>query len=199
MKILKYILLAILVLVVLFFAMGIFNPTIKYGAEITVDKPLKEAWAVSKDESKYGEWLKGFKSIELIEGEQDAIGSKYKVVVYPGEGQDEFEMVQTLVALEEFDHVKLHYKSDLMEFEQKIIHTGSDEQATIRSESRVIPKGMVARSMFAIMETFGGAFRAQEEKNFNALKNLIEENTTDYFPEPMEEIAEDTVSEGESE
>ena len=48
------------------------------------------------------------------------------------------------------------------------------------------------KSMFAIMETFGGSFTAQEKKNIEKLKTLIEENSTDYFPAPI--IQEDEAS-----
>lgn len=199
MKILKYILFAIIGLVVLFFGMGIIRPSISYGHEITVDKPLKEAWAVTKDESKFDQWLEGFKSIELIEGEQDKPGSKYKVVVDPGEGQPEFEMIQTLVSIKEFEHVEMHYDSEFMDFEQLFTHSESGGKATIKTEAKVIPKSLVMRSMFAIMETFAGSFTAQEKKNIEALKKVIEENTTDYYPEPDVLELEDTSVEGDSE
>lgn len=180
MKTLKYILIAILVLIVLFFAMGLIKPTVNYGHEIIVDKPLKEAWAVTQDESKYDKWLEGFKSIELIEGQQNELGSKYKVIVEPGEGQPRFEMTQTLVSLKELEHVELHFDSEFMDFEQKIIFSVKEGKSSVRSESKVMAKNLASKSMFAIMETFGGAFTKQEKKNFEALKKLIEENTTDY-------------------
>ena len=50
---------------------------------------------------------------------------------------------------------------------------------------------MMMRSMFALMETFGGAFQAQEVKNIEALKKVVEENTTDYYPAPI--VSEDEV------
>ena len=81
MKVLKYILFLIIGLVVLYFAIGLIKPVVQYGHEVTVNKPVKEAWAVAQDETKYGQWLKGFKSIELLEGEKGKAGSKYKVVV----------------------------------------------------------------------------------------------------------------------
>ncbi|MBT8191107.1 MAG: SRPBCC family protein [Bacteroidia bacterium] len=191
MKVLKYIFFFVVALIVLFFLVGLIKPTINYGAEITVNKSAKEAWAVSKDESKYDQWLEGFKSIELIEGEQDQLGSKYKVIVNPGEGQADFEMIQTLVDYKDYEYVVLHFDSEFMDFEQKISHTESDGITTIKSDSNVKAKGLVMKSMFAIMEMFGGAFTKQETKNFNALKKLIEENTTDYFPEPVEAVTEE--------
>jgi hypothetical protein len=182
MKILKYILIAILVLVILFFAMGIFYTSVNYGYEITVDKPLKEAWAIVQDESKNDQWLEGFQSMELIEGEKGKEGSKYKVIVNPGEGQSDFEMIETLVSIKEFEQVEMHFDSDMMDFEQIISFSESDGKTMVKTDSKVIGKGIIMRSMFAIMEVIGGSFTTQEKKNIEALKKVIEENTTDYYP-----------------
>lgn len=98
MKVLKYIIIVIVVLFAAFYAVGLMVPEVEYGAEIIVDKPIEEAWAVSQDESKYSLWLEGFRSMELIEGEYGEPGSKYKIIVLPQEGQPEFEMIETLVS-----------------------------------------------------------------------------------------------------
>ena len=187
MKILKYVLFLILGLFIIFIVIGLMKPTVNYGHEITVNKSLKEAWAVSQDDSKYGEWLAGFQSIELISGEKGAVGSKYKVTVNPGEGQDDFEMIETIEAIEEFELVDLHFDSDMMDFDQTMLFSGNDASATIKTESIVSGKGIMMRSMFAMMEMLTGSFTAQEEKNIEALKKVIEENTTDYFSSPVEE------------
>lgn len=184
MKILKYIFFAIIALILIFLAFGWIHPTVQYGKEITVDKSAREAWAVAQDESKFDQWLAGFKSIELLTGEKGAVGSTYKVVVNPGEGQPDFEMTETIVDIQEFDHIDLHFDSDMMEFNQRQSFTESDGKTTVRTESEVIGKSMMTRSMFAMMEIFAGQFSGQESKNVEALKTVIEENTTDYYPEP---------------
>jgi len=186
MNILKYLLFAIIALVIAFFAIGIFKPSVGYGHEFQVNKSIQEAWAVSQDVSKYSQWLEGFKSIELISGEEGAVGSKYKVIVDPGEGQpDNFEMIETVVSIKEFDHVTLHFASEPMDFEQTISFKEKDGMTNVKSDSKVLGKGAVSRSAFALMEMLGGAFTAQETKNFESLKKLIEENTTDYFAAPV--------------
>lgn len=192
MKILKYFLYAIVAFVVIFFAIGLLKPSVNYGHEITVNKSVEEAWAVHQDESKFGLWLDGFKSIDLIEGEAGAVGSKYKVVVNPGEGQPDFEMIETVVALEEFDHVELSFDSEMMRFDQTTTFSESDGKTTIKTESKVKGNGIIMRSLFALMEMFGGSFQTQEEKNVEALKKVIEENTTDYYPAPI--VTEDEVN-----
>lgn len=181
MKILRYILLVILVIIPIFFVIGLMKPAVNYGHEITVNKSIEEAWAVTQDESKYSQWLDGFKSIDLISGEKNKVGSKYKVIVNPGEGQEDFEMTETLVALKEFDHVEMHFDSDMMDFEQIISFKENDGKTTVKTDSKVLGKGIMMRSMFAIMETLTGSFTKQETYNVENLKKLIDENTTDYY------------------
>ncbi len=185
MKFLRYFLILILAFVGVFFLIGMMNPHVQYGHTITVDKPLKEAWAVTQDESKYDQWLKGYKSMELISGEPFQVGSKYKIIVNPGEGQEDFEMIETVMEMEEFDHVTMHFDSEGMNFEQTISCKEENGKTIVATDSKVIGKNLIARSMFATMEMLGGAFTAQETENMENLKKVINANTTDYFPEPI--------------
>ncbi|NNC61333.1 MAG: SRPBCC family protein, partial [Eudoraea sp.] len=75
MKYLKYILGIIAVLVIVFFMIGIIKPELSYEAEIMVDKPVAESWAVSQDEEKMGDWLDGFQRIEHISGTPGTVGA----------------------------------------------------------------------------------------------------------------------------
>ena len=195
MKIIKYILLALLALFVLFLLIGLLKSSVSYGHTITVDKSVKEAWGVSQDESKYALWLDGFVSEELLSGEKGEVGSTYEVVVFPGEGQDTFKMIETLVSIEEFDHVEMHFTSEMMDFEQTMSFEEADGKTTISTDSKVKGKGIMMRSMFATMEMLGGSFTAQEVKNIEALKKVIEENTTDYYPAPVDTMAVEKVIE----
>jgi len=197
MKILKYLLYLIAFLVIAFIAAGYIYPTVNYGHEVTVNKSIKEAWAVQQDESKLGQWLEGFKSIDLIEGEAGAVGSKYKVVVQP-EGQPDFVMTETVKSVKEFDHIALNFDSDMMLFDQTTSFAEADGKTTIKTDCKINGKGIMMRSMFALMEKLTGSFTKQEVKHIEALKKLIEENTTDYYPAPpvieepveLEEISE---------
>lgn len=195
MKILKYFLGGLAALLVLFFTIGFLNPSVNYGTEIEVDKPLKEAWAVHKDFSKFDQWLDGFTSIEHLSGEVDAVGSKYKVTVIPEEGQPPFIMTETLTSIKDFDHVTLHFDSDMMDFDQTTSFSEKDGKTVIKTDSKVMGKGIVMRSMFALMEMTTGSFTVQEAKNIGQLKKVIESNTTDYYPAPVEVISEEVLEE----
>ena len=199
MKILKYILIVIVGLVLGFLLVGLLNPSVDYGHEITVTKSAKDAWGVTQDDSKYSQWLEGFQSMELISGEKGAVGCKHKVIVNPGEGQEDFELIETVIAVEEFEYIEMNFTSETMDFEQIISFSEADGKTTVKTETKVFGKGMMMRSMFAMMESLSGSFQAQEVKNIEALKTLIEENTTDYYPAPVivEEV--DSIPEMEME
>ncbi len=180
MRILKYLLFFFLGLILLFFAIGLFTPSIQYGHQITVNKPIAEAWAVHKDDSKYGEWLEGFKSIELISGEPEAVGSKYRVIVNPGDGQPDFEMIETIVSYKTPEHIELSFDSEMMRFDQTTSFSEVGGVTTIKTDSKVAGKGILMRSMFAVMNLFTDSFTKQEVKNIEALKKVINNNTTVY-------------------
>ena len=84
--------------------------------------------------------------------------------------------------IREFDHIDLHFDSDMMDFNQRMSFTEADGKTTVKTESEVKGKTMAMRSIFAIMEIFGGGFTKQETRNIEALKTVIEENTTEYYP-----------------
>ncbi len=182
MKFLKYLIFFLLAIALFFVLLGFLKPTVKYGHEILVDKSVEEAWAVHQDESKYNQWLKGFQSIDLISGEKGKVGSKYKVTVKPSPTEPEFVMIETITSIKENDHISLSFDSDMSVFEQKTSFTKEGNKTKVKTESEVLGKGLMMKSLFAAMEMFAGAFEKQEVENIENLKKVINENTTNYFP-----------------
>lgn len=187
MKFLKILLFILLGLIVVFVAVGSLKRTVTYGHEITVNKPAAEAWAVMQDESKYADWLEGFKSIEHTGGEHNAVGSTYKIVIEPGEGQPPLEMTETIMEIEEFKRIRMKYESLFGEMDHEYTYTEQDGSTSIQSTGKLMGNSMMNRVMFAIMELAGG-FTTQEAKNMEALKKVIEANTTDYYPVEVEAV-----------
>ena len=81
MKFLKYTLIFVVVLVLLFFGKGLLTPTISYENEITVNKSAKEAWAVMNDETNLPKWIEGFKRVEPVSGTPNTVGAVSNVYV----------------------------------------------------------------------------------------------------------------------
>lgn len=180
MKVLKYVFFFIIALVLIFFGIGLATPHVHYGHEITVDKSIEEAWAVSQDKTKFSQWLEGFDSMELISGNHGEVGSKYKIIVTPQDGEAPFEMIETIVSKKELDHINMHFDNEMMDFDQIISFSEKGGKTHVKTSSTVTAKGLLIRSIFATMEMLGGAFQKQEAKNMEALKQVINENTTMY-------------------
>lgn len=180
MKVLKYFLLLFLGLILVFLGIGFANPSIHYGHEITVNKPLAEAWFVAQDKAKFSQWLEGFNSIELISGKQGDVGSRYKIIVTPKSGETPFEMIETIISKKELDHVSMHFDNEMMNFNQIISFSENNGKVNIKTASTITAKGIFIQSIFATMEMIGGAFQKQEAKNIEALKRVINENTSTY-------------------
>jgi hypothetical protein len=94
MKYLKYLLGILLLLVILFFAIGMITPSVSYESEVTVNKSADEAWAVMSDESKMSQWISGFKRTEPVSGEPNTIGAVSKV--YVEDNGEEIVMEETV-------------------------------------------------------------------------------------------------------
>lgn len=184
MKILKVLIGVLAVLVVGFFAAGLLNPTVEYSTEVEVNKPLKESWAVFSDESKLGEWITGYKGMEVLEGQKDQVGAKY-LIKMEHEGEL-MEMTETITAIEKEKHYAMNFDMDGMTQDVDVQFSAKDENTTvIHVESTGQGKGMMMKSLFAIME-MGGVFQKTSDEMYAKLKALIESNTTDYFPLPVE-------------
>lgn len=72
----------------------------------------------------------------------------------------------------------------VMEMDYKMDSSIKDGKTHIKSSTITKGTGMFMRSMVSFMTN---AMQAQEDENMNNLKQLIEENTTDYFRAPVVE------------
>ena len=187
MKYLKYLLGIIAVLAVLFFGNGFITPSVSYDCEITVDKPIKEAWAVMNDESKVTEWLKDITDMEHISGEKGTVGAVTKYTF--NDGNQESVIFETMKAIRPNEHVAMNFNMEgVMDMEYQMNFTEKDGKTHIKSSTVNKGLGMLMRSMMSFIKS---SMIEQEDENLSNLKKLIEENTTNYFPEPVVETVEE--------
>ena len=171
MKFLKYTLIFVVVLVLLFFGKGLLTPTISYENETTVNKSAKEAWAVMNDETNLPKWIEGFKRVEPVSGTPNTVGAVSNVYV-EDQGQ-EMVMQETITAVKENEHMAMNFTMDFMDMDYEISFDEQGGQTTIKSESTVKGNGIMAKSMISFMK---GSMKSQEDTNLGKLKALIEVN-----------------------
>jgi len=183
MKILKYILGILALLILVFILIGVFKSEVAYDYEIMVDKPLAESWAVSQDEEKMADWLDGFQSIEHVSGTPNTVGA-VSDVHFISEGQA-MTIRETITEIVPNESVSMKFTSDFMDMDYTLRMTSIDGKTQISTNTSAVGNGMFSKSLMALM---AGSIKAQEETNLANLKRTIEENTKNYSPSIEEPI-----------
>lgn len=188
MKYLKYLLLIIIVLVLLFIGKGVFTSSVVYENEVIVNKPANESWAVMSDESNLPKWIKGFKKTELVSGTANTVGAVSKV--YIEDSGQEMIMEETVTSITPNEHLAMTFTSDFMDMDYEIFFKEKDGKTIINSKSTTVGNGIIAKSMVSFMKS---TMKEQEDENLKNLKKVIEENKKNYFPETVVDTLEVTV------
>lgn len=169
MKIIKYIFIAIGILALIFFGNGFNTKSIDYECQIEVNKPAKECWNIMSDESKMSNWLEGFKRIELVSGKANTVGSVSNV--FFEENGEEMVMQETITSIKENEHMAMTFTMDFMNMDYEMKFTENDSKTLITTLSSTQGNGLFANSILSFM---GSDMEAQELKNLENLKKLIE-------------------------
>jgi len=178
MKILKYLLGLILLLVLIFFGRGLLTPSISYSTEITVDKNAEEAWAVMSDDSILPEWIAGFKKMELVSGEKNTVGAVSNI--YIEEGATKMVMQETIKEYDPLKRIAMEFTMDFMNIDYSMDYAEKDGKTTLKSSTVTKGNNLFARSMLSFMQ---GGMKKNEDLNMGNLKRIINENTKNYFQE----------------
>lgn len=188
MKILKVILLILSLLILVFIGRGLLTPSIEYTSEISVDKPIEEAWSVMSDVRKAKDWLEGVKEVKLISGEQGTVGAVTEYT-FEQNGQESV-VIETINSIRPNEQIVMDFTAaGAMKMDYTVDYSKEDGKTKIKSNTVAEGQGFF---MKCLMPWIKGTMVSQEERNLANLKKLINENTTDYFPEPtqiMEELS----------
>lgn len=179
MKYLKYLLYLIILLALIFFGKGLMTKSVAYESEISVDKPVEEAWAVMSDESKIQLWIKSLKRIEPVSGTPGTVGAVSNI--YVEDNGNEMMMQETITEVVPNQKMAMTFSMDFMNMDYEMHLEEKEGKTNIRTKSNTTGNGIFAKSILSFM---GGAMKKQEAENLNNLKKVIEENTTNYFAEP---------------
>lgn len=169
----KKILLALLALIVVavagVLAAGFLKPTYKGTVSVTVNAPAAKTFAVFNNPDNMGKWMNGFVKIENASGEKNQVGSKWKM--HFTENGREMVIDETVTAFEQDKHFAFDMEDTFAKFHVDIRFEEQNGQTIISQTSEGAGKGMIARSMIAIMS---GSIQSRQTEMYGKLKNLIE-------------------------
>ena len=142
----------------------------KYRVSVDIDRPVEEAWEVLMDESRMGEWLEGYKSMELIEGEPLTVGSKHKMV-FEENGQ-EMTFTETVTAIEPLKEFSFDFDHDMMSSSiQMTLESVGSASTRITNRTKFTARGFFV-DLFMLFMT--PRMKSRQRRSFARLKALIE-------------------------
>lgn len=177
MKYIKFFLISIGLLIVVFLLIGVIKPDVTYEREVIVDKPVAESWAVMQDEEKMPEWLTGFQRIEHISGTPGTVGAVSDV--YFDNNGEVMAIRETITDVVPQKSISMTFQSDFMDMDYTLVMAPLDDQTKISTSTTAEGNSMISKSIMALVS---GSIKGQEETNLSKLKETIESNTKNYFP-----------------
>lgn len=182
MKVLKYVLGFLGIVIVAFLMIGVFVPSFRYETTIDVNAPVATSWSIFNDESRMGEWLIGFQNIETISGNPGEVGSKYRLVFL--EGDETIVMTEEMTAVQENELVAFKFDNDLMTGTFEVRFRGDESKTTIATINELQGKNIVWRSLLWLSKT---TIRERAQANYARLKELIEASPMGQLSENVSE------------
>ncbi|MDN5200649.1 SRPBCC family protein [Fulvivirgaceae bacterium BMA10] len=169
MKFLKYFLGFLIIIIIAFFAVGLFVPTFSYQSSVKVDAPVEKVWEVFVDESKLPYWMDGFQSIETISGKRNEVGSIYELVFL--QGGEEIKLTETLKAFEPGKLFAMKIESDFLSSDTKVNFEQEGDQTIITAVNRVEGNNLFKKSICFLSKS---TFQEMSTKQYTKLKDIIE-------------------------
>ncbi|MFI5164275.1 MAG: SRPBCC family protein [Bacteroidia bacterium] len=170
-KFLNYTSITILVIVIIFFSIGIIFPSISFESKITVNKPVETSFAVFTNPFKLSDWVTGLKGIGWISGAQHGVGSKWKFLVTKF-GRD-YELIQTMKVYKENELFVSNSDNELFsdDVEVKFISKGTSTE--IIATSHFSGKNIFWRSVFVFARPF---LQKDDQAMYDKLKEVTEKS-----------------------
>lgn len=190
MKALKIIIIIAALLFGGFFAIGIFKPTVEYGVTVEVSKSPQHSWDVYTNPETLGEWLEGFSSIKTIEDAGQEVGSVYEVEVHAQGEKHVF--IEKMTAFDEPRLFGMNISNEMISTDIAVTFEPTESGGTtITSKASATGANWFAKSLFALMAS---TFNDQEQRNYDALAELIERTEVEIEEIPTMDLAVDSLA-----
>ncbi|MDT7832969.1 SRPBCC family protein [Flavobacteriaceae bacterium S356] len=170
MKAIKVILGIIIALTVVFFATGLLIKEVNYEAKVEVNKPLNEVFAMFNDNNNLKQWIPELKSIVALDKKIGVTGSRYRMIVTDGNGND-IIMEEKVLAYIENEKVTLFFDAQGMLKTDDYTFTSDGSKTIITNRSTCKSDSYIFGCM---MPYFKGTFKEIDQGYLNNFKAFAE-------------------------
>jgi len=171
MRILKFLLKILAVIISLFFLSGLLFSKISYTTSQTINLPVDKTFALFNDGSQMKEWMVGLQSFKTIEEKPGVVGSRYQIVL---DAQDTFTKMEELVtSYKENEKKSLKIESIEMIKQDNYIFQDVDNQTLIQNESTIEGKTYFLKCLYA---SFYIMMKRTDQEILDSFKTFAEKN-----------------------
>jgi len=157
-------------LVLTFFLLGVFNPTQTVNLRQRIDRPTEVVFATYNDPEMMVRRIKNLKSVELVSGEPNEVGSVYEFRV-SGEKQD-YIIKEELTEVITNKRIAYRLNSDAMTVEAEINFIAEDGGTLVEASHQITGKGDFWKAYFFF---FHDQLEEKLRQDYLNLKQLAEE------------------------
>jgi uncharacterized membrane protein len=169
MKFVKVIAGVVLVACVCLLLIGVFVPETHYELEVRIDSPRQEVFSIFNSPETMPHWIEGFKSMELLSGEQGKNGATYRMTVM----SDGKEISVTQNVVKQIEAESCEYLVTDEHMSNKVLITFKDDgTGTLIHVSKFFTgRKMLSRCMLPLLNS---SLRDQDIRQFEMLRAYIE-------------------------
>lgn len=175
MKFFLQIILAVLVIVILFFALGYMVKEQRNVNQIEVQAPIRFCWDVFQDDKKLPQWMSGVERIEYIKGAEAVPGNQQKIImksVGKSNLSGDSELIRTITQNDSPTFFSYEYSNDILDGYTDVRFDMIGDSATVITNQDVFAaKSLWMRSTLFLMK---GSVEKRTQSHFDQLKTIIE-------------------------
>lgn len=171
MKIFKYLAISFIVLIIGFFSIGLFAPSVSYQNKVIINAPVEKVFTLFTDTTKMNQWVPGFISFTNDSGGNYNKGSKWKLILIQ-DGQH-YEMTETMTVFEPNLQYSYILENIVLRNYVDVYFKSIGNTTEVTSHNLITGNNMIWRSIFFFHEK---NFLARGQATYNDLKKMIESN-----------------------
>lgn len=167
--ILKWLAIVIGAIIVTLLLIGFLHPTYEDSVTTTVKAPVDKTFAIFQDTQKMKEWIPGYLSTEIIEGQMGQPGSKYKLTF--DQNGSPFEMMETITYFEKNRRFSFDLKDDHGLFHVDVEFSPTEDGTEITETMTGRANGIFGKAITHLMK---GRIVAQKQEMYESLAKVVE-------------------------
>lgn len=168
MKFLRYFIIVLLLLMGLFFLIGIFNKELNYTEETTVNRPINTVWEKFNDPDITMEYIPEIEKMTLIKEMPGMVGSKSKIKMG---GSRPMDIMETVLAYEEGKYISLQFDAGGMKKVDSYTFTPINNKTKITSTHNIKGDGIMTRAMYFLLK---GVLAKTDKDHQARFKKIVE-------------------------